>query len=152
MQRRASIGIEAPEVRVEVDLARGLPSFTIVGMPATSVREARDRVKSAILNVGLEFPAATRIIVNLAPAEIPKQGARFDLAIAVGILAASDQIDADQLAKFEFYGEPVLADNLTSRLVFLRFLRRLRLTPTHCQSALQWQPQSSFGVSVRACA
>lgn len=108
---RASIGIEAPEVRVEVDLARGLPSFTIVGMPATSVREARDRVKSAILNVGLEFPAATRIIVNLAPAEIPKQGARFDLAIAVGILAASDQIDADQLAKFEFYGELALAGN-----------------------------------------
>ncbi|NQZ03125.1 YifB family Mg chelatase-like AAA ATPase [Idiomarina sp.] len=108
---RASIGIEAPEVRVEVDLARGLPTFTIVGMPATSVREARDRVKSAILNVGLEFPAATRIIVNLAPAEIPKQGARFDLAIAVGILAASDQLDAGQLAQFEFYGELALAGN-----------------------------------------
>lgn len=108
---RASIGIEAPEVRVEVDLARGLPTFTIVGMPATSVREARDRVKSAILNVGLEFPAATRIIVNLAPAEIPKQGARFDLAIAVGILAASDQLDASQLAQFEFYGELALVGN-----------------------------------------
>ncbi|MCK7458805.1 YifB family Mg chelatase-like AAA ATPase [Idiomarina aminovorans] len=109
---RALIGIHAPEIRVEVDLARGMPGFTMVGMPATTVKEARDRVKTALMNAGFEYPPATRITVNLAPADIPKTGARYDLAIAVGILAASGQISDTILEQAEFYGELALTGEL----------------------------------------
>lgn len=85
---RAQAGIHAPSVQVEVHLANGLPSFTLVGLPDTEVRESRDRVRAAIQTSGFDFPAA-RLTVNLAPADLPKSSGRFDLAIALGILVAS---------------------------------------------------------------
>lgn len=109
---RALQGVSAPLVTIEVNLAKGLPAFTIVGMPETSVREARDRVKTALINAGFTFPAATKITVNMAPADLPKQGARYDLAIAVGILVASDQLPEATVAKREFYGELTLTGDL----------------------------------------
>lgn len=105
---RASLGIDAPEIRVEVDLARGLPGFAIVGLPTATIREAKDRVKAALMNAGLEFPQATKITVNLSPADIPKQGARYELAIAVGILVASGQVPDNAIRDTEFYGELTL--------------------------------------------
>lgn len=104
---RAQVGMDAPEVKVEVNLGRGLPAFQIIGMPETTVREAKDRVRTAIINSGLEFPVA-RITVNLSPAELPKHGARFDLAIALGILAANEAIPASALETVECYGELAL--------------------------------------------
>ncbi len=101
---RASVGIEAPLVTVEVHLANGLPAFTIVGLPEKAVQESRDRVRSALINAGYEFPAR-RITVNLAPADLPKEGGRFDLPIAIGILSASGQIPAEALTGSEFFGE-----------------------------------------------
>jgi magnesium chelatase family protein len=86
-------GLNAPPVTVEAHLASGLPSFTLVGLPDTEVKEARDRVRAAIVNSGFEFPSK-RITVNLAPADLPKESGRFDLPIALGILAASGQIPA----------------------------------------------------------
>ena len=108
---RAQSGVEAPEVRVEVHIARGLPSLAVVGLPETVVRESRDRVRAAIANCELEFPRR-RVIVNLAPADLPKEGARFDLAIALGILAASGQIPESALNGREFLGELSLAGEL----------------------------------------
>ncbi|WP_428421409.1 YifB family Mg chelatase-like AAA ATPase [Methylibium sp.] len=109
---RALNGLEAPEVTVEVHLANGLPSFTLVGLADTEVKEARERVRAALLNSGLEFPINKRITVNLAPADLPKESGRFDLPIALGILAASGQIDSTRLASFEFAGELSLAGDL----------------------------------------
>ncbi len=106
---RALLGLQAHPVCVEVHLANGLPSFTLVGLADTEVKEARERVRSAIQNAGLEFPANKRITVNLAPADLPKDSGRFDLPIALGILAASGQIDACRLAGYEFAGELSLA-------------------------------------------
>lgn len=83
---RAQVGVEAPCVSVEAHLANGLPSLTLVGLPETAVRESKDRVRSALLNAGFDFPAR-RITLNLAPADLPKDGGRFDLAIALGILS-----------------------------------------------------------------
>ena len=94
VQSRALLGLEAAAVTVEVHLANGLPSFTLVGLADTEVKEARERVRSALQNCGLEFPHNKRITVNLAPADLPKDSGRFDLPIALGILAASGQIDA----------------------------------------------------------
>ncbi|MED5249182.1 MAG: YifB family Mg chelatase-like AAA ATPase, partial [Pseudomonadota bacterium] len=91
LQSRAPNGLDAPPVSVEIHLSGGLPSFTIVGLPEAAVRESRERVRSALINSGFDFPAR-RITANLAPADIPKQGGRFDLPIALGILAASGQI------------------------------------------------------------
>ena len=105
---RAQVGVEAPAVTVEAHLANGLPSLTLVGLPETAVKESKDRVRSAILNCGFEFPAR-RITLNLAPADLPKDGGRFDLAIALGILAASGQIPADSLAGLECLGELALS-------------------------------------------
>ncbi|MES2604331.1 MAG: YifB family Mg chelatase-like AAA ATPase [Pseudomonadota bacterium] len=110
---RATLGVEAPLVTVEVHLSGGLPNFTIVGLPETAVREARERVRSAILNSQLEFPQQ-RITINLAPAELPKAGGRFDLAIAIGILAASGQVDASALAELVFIGELALSGEVRS--------------------------------------
>ena len=108
LQTRAQLGINAPEVRVEVHISNGLPAFTVVGLPETAVREARDRVRSAILNSGFEFPAR-RITVNLAPADLPKEGGRYDLPIALGILAASAQIKAAGLENLVCFGELALS-------------------------------------------
>ncbi|WP_017444310.1 YifB family Mg chelatase-like AAA ATPase [Gayadomonas joobiniege] len=108
---RARVAIEAPLVTIEVHISNGLPAFTIVGLPETSVREARDRVRSAIINSGFEFPDR-RITVNLAPADLPKEGGRYDLAIAVGILGASEQLDSSQIVKYELMGELALSGEL----------------------------------------
>lgn len=111
LKSRALAGMEAPEVSVEVHLANGLPSFTIVGLPDTEVKESRDRVRAALQNCGFEMPAR-RITVNLAPADLPKESGRFDLPIALGILAASGQLPGDQLHEYEFAGELSLSGQL----------------------------------------
>ncbi len=108
---RASVGVEAPPVSVEVHISNGMPGFTLVGLPETTVKESRDRVRSAIINSQFEFPAK-RITVNLAPADLPKEGGRFDLPIALGILAASEQIPDNLLAEREFIGELALSGEL----------------------------------------
>ncbi|WP_323847987.1 magnesium chelatase domain-containing protein [Nitrogeniibacter mangrovi] len=108
---RALDGMAAPPVIVEVHLANGLPAFSLVGLPDTEVREARDRVRAAIQTSQFEFPAR-RITVNLAPADLPKESGRFDLAIALGILAASDQIQPAALDGYEFAGELSLTGQL----------------------------------------
>ncbi|MBL8385575.1 MAG: YifB family Mg chelatase-like AAA ATPase [Burkholderiales bacterium] len=108
---RALDGMAAPAVAVEVHLAGGLPTFTIVGLPDAEVRESKDRVRAALQTARFEFPAR-RITVNLAPADLPKESGRFDLPIALGILAASGQIPADRLADYEFAGELSLTGEL----------------------------------------
>jgi len=108
---RAGANIDAPLVTVEVHLANGLPSLSIVGLPEAAVKESKDRVRGAILNSQFEFPAR-RITINLAPADLPKEGGRFDLAIALGILAASGQISNDHLGDYEFIGELALSGEL----------------------------------------
>ncbi len=108
---RAKLGIDAPQVTVEVHISNGLPSLSIVGLPETAVKESKDRVRSALINSHLEFPAQ-RITVNLAPADLPKEGGRYDLPIALGILAASGQIPVAQLAHYEFLGELALSGEL----------------------------------------
>src|SRR5690606_38601740 len=112
VQSRALLGLAAPAVPVEVHLAAGLPSFTLVGLADVEVKEARERVRSALQNAGLQFPHNKRITVNLAPADLPKDSGRFDLPIALGILAASGQIDAARLAGWEFAGELSLSGQL----------------------------------------
>ena len=112
VQSRALMGLNAPAVTVEVHLANGLPSFTLVGLADVEVKEARERVRSALQNSGLEFPHSQRITVNLAPADLPKDSGRFDLPIALGILAASGQIDGSRLAGWEFAGELSLSGEL----------------------------------------
>src|SRR5215472_15513488 len=94
---RAQLGLYAPLVHVEVSLGSGLPTFNIVGLPATVVKESKDRVRAALVNSNFEFPAG-RITVNLSPADIPKRGGRFDLPIALGILLASGQVRLDPAA------------------------------------------------------
>lgn len=105
---RAQLGVDAPLVTVEAHLANGLPALSIVGLPETAVRESKDRVRSALLYSGFEFPAK-RITINLAPADLPKQGGRYDLAIALGILAASGQVPGEPLAAYEFVAELALS-------------------------------------------
>ena len=112
VQSHALIGLQATAVTVEVHLANGLPSFTLVGLADVEVKEARERVRCALLNCGLEFPHNKRITVNLAPADLPKDSGRFDLPIALGILAASGQVDAARLAGWEFAGELSLSGEL----------------------------------------
>ncbi|HJV24321.1 MAG TPA: YifB family Mg chelatase-like AAA ATPase [Aromatoleum sp.] len=111
IRTRALAGLGAPEVTVEVHLANGLPAFNLVGLPDTEVREARDRVRAAIVTSQFEFPQR-RITVNLAPADLPKEGGRFDLPIALGILVASGQVEAAALAQHEFVGELSLDGSL----------------------------------------
>ncbi|WGE62967.1 YifB family Mg chelatase-like AAA ATPase [Actinobacillus equuli subsp. haemolyticus] len=108
---RASIGVEAPLVTIEVHLSNGKPGLTIVGLPETTVKEAGDRVRSALMNANFMYPPQ-RITINLAPADLPKEGGRFDLPIAIGILAASGQMDSDRLKQFEFLGELALTGTL----------------------------------------
>lgn len=108
---RASIGVEAPLVTIEVHLSNGKPGLTIVGLPETTVKEAGDRVRSALMNANFMYPPQ-RITINLAPADLPKEGGRFDLPIAIGSLAASGQMDSDRLKQFEFLGELALTGSL----------------------------------------
>jgi magnesium chelatase family protein len=112
VQSRALLGLQAMAVTVEVHLANGLPSFSLVGLADTEVKEARERVRCAIQNAGLSFPNNKRITVNLAPADLPKDSGRFDLPIALGILAASGQLPAQALTGFEFAGELSLSGEL----------------------------------------
>ena len=108
---RALNGMDAPLVTVEAHLANGLPSFTIVGLPEAEVKEAKDRVRAALQNARFDFPMR-RITINLAPADLPKESGRFDLPIALGILAASGQIPAEPLSRYEFAGELALTGEL----------------------------------------
>src|SRR5215470_9273422 len=114
---RAQVGLHAPLVRVEVHLGTGLPMFSIVGLPTPAVKESKERVRSALTNSKFEFPAG-RITVNLAPADVPKEGGRFDLPIALGLLIASGQLRAPEgssvLTGSEFYGELALDGELKS--------------------------------------
>ncbi len=111
LHSRAQFGMDAPPVTIEAHLTGGLPALAIVGLPETAVREARDRVRSALLNSGFEFPAR-RVTINLAPADLPKEGGRFDLGIALAILAASGQLPTGCLEGYEFIGELGLGGEL----------------------------------------
>ena len=108
---RAELGIQAPQVRVEVHISRGLPKLNIVGMPETAVKESKDRVRAAIMNAGYDFPHH-RITINLSPADIPKQGGRYDLPIAIGVLAATGQLSQTKLPEVELIGELALGGAL----------------------------------------
>ncbi len=111
VKTRAQVGLAAPEVLVEVHLAPGLPALTIVGLPEAAVKESKDRVRSALLQAGFSFPAR-RITINLAPGDLPKEGGRFDLPIALGILVASEQLSAERLESVECLGELALGGEL----------------------------------------
>lgn len=110
---RANLGMHAPPVTIEVHLTPGLPGLAIVGLPEKEVKESKDRVRSALMNNQFEFPVC-RMVVNLAPADLPKEGGRFDLPIAIGILAASDQVNKNNLSEYEFVGELGLTGALNS--------------------------------------
>jgi magnesium chelatase family protein len=108
---RASIGIEAPQITIETHLSNGLPALMMVGLPEAAVKESKERVRSAIINSNLDFPTR-RITINLAPADLPKTGGRFDLAIAMGVLAASGQVPKDLLEQYEVIGELALTGEI----------------------------------------
>lgn len=138
---RAHVGMDAPLVTIEVHLSGGLPAFNIVGLPEAAVREAKDRVRSAILNSHFDFPNG-RLTVNMAPADLPKQGGQFDLAIALGILAASDQLEPKSLLPYEWLGELSLSGHLRkgpgalpAALSCLRDGRTLVCNPDNAQEA-----------------
>ena len=135
---RALLGMEARPVFVEVHLANGLPSFTLVGLAETEVKEARERVRSAIQNAGLEFPANKRITVNLAPADLPKDSGRFDLPIALGILAASGQIDAKKMTGYEFAGELSLGGDIRAIRGALAMSLAINRDTKQTASAARW--------------
>ena len=108
---RAGVGVTAPEVIVEVHVGGGLPRVSLVGLPETAVRESKDRVKAALLNAGFKFPQS-HITISLSPADLPKEGGRYDLPIALGILAASAQVDDTRFGDYEFIGELSLGGHL----------------------------------------
>ena len=108
---RTQQGLEAPLVRVEVHVGSGLPAFSIVGLPETAVKESKDRVRAALANCGFDLPSG-HITVNLAPADLPKEGGRFDLPIAIGILVASAQLPPGPFDRTELYGELSLGGDL----------------------------------------
>lgn len=124
---RACVGITAPSVTVEIHLSNGLPGLSIVGLPETAVKESKDRVRSALLNTRFEFPAR-RITINLAPADLPKEGGRFDLPIALGILVASGQLPAATMNDYEFAGELALSGELRPIKGMLPFALATRAT------------------------
>jgi len=146
---RARVGLESPLVSVEVHLANGLPAFNIVGLPETSVRESKDRVRSAIINSGFEFPAK-RITINLAPADLPKEGGRFDLPIAVGILAASNQLPQVDLSGYEFAGELSLSGELRAIVGEIPMAiatsknQRTLIIPSHNAEQASWVKQAKI--------
>ena len=131
---RALDGIEAPPVTVEVHLGNGLPQFHLVGLADTEVREARDRVRAAIQSAQFEFPQR-RITVNLAPADLPKEGGRFDLAIAIGILAASGQVAERLLPRLELCGEPIRVTEIDPGMAVTEF-SMVRLRDQHKADAV----------------
>lgn len=110
---RSVLGLNAPLIEVEVHVSQGLPALTIVGLPEAAVRESKDRVRSAIINSGFQFPNK-RLTINLAPADLPKDGSRLDLAIALGILVASGQLSDQNIQQYEFIGELSLDGQLRS--------------------------------------
>ncbi len=118
---RACLGLHAPLVTVETHISNGMPKLSIVGLPEAAVKESKDRVRSALLNARFEFPSSRRVTINLAPADLPKEGGRFDLPIALGILAASGQIPSQALADYEFAGELALSGELRPILGALPF-------------------------------
>lgn len=134
LRSRALAGMRAPEVTVEVHVGSGLPTFTIVGLADTEVRESRDRVRAALRNSGFEFPAG-HITVNLAPADLPKESARYDLPIALGILAASGQLPSDKLDDYEFAGELSLSGELRPIRAALAMSVAVQGTPGQRQRA-----------------
>ncbi len=150
---RARLGLQAPQVTVEVHLSPGLPAFSLVGLAETTVREARERVRSALLNCGFDFPDR-KIIVNLAPADLPKEGGRFDLPIAIGILVASGQLNPDAVQQMEFCGELSLAGELRSvvgeiplALAARDAHRQLMLPVDNAKAALHVPAVQVFGAS-----
>ncbi|MDP1927371.1 MAG: YifB family Mg chelatase-like AAA ATPase [Thiobacillus sp.] len=151
VKSRALTGMDAPEVVVEAHLANGLPAFTLVGLPETEVKEARDRVRAAIQNAHFEFPAR-RITVNLAPADLPKESGRFDLPIALAILAASGQIPSTRFANTEFAGELALTGELRpvrgalAMALATRALNRTLVLPHHSAA----EAALASGIDVRA--
>lgn len=151
VKSRALTGMDAPEVVVEAHLANGLPAFTLVGLPETEVKEARDRVRAAIQNARFEFPAR-RITVNLAPADLPKESGRFDLPIALAILAASGQIPSTRFADTEFAGELALTGELRpvrgalAMALATRALDRTLVLPQHSAA----EAALASGIDVRA--
>lgn len=108
---RACIGVQAPLINVEIHISNGMPGFTLVGLPEATVKESKDRVRSALINSGFNFPSK-KITINLSPADFPKEGSRFDLPIAIAILAATKQIPTDNLLDYEFLGELSLSGNI----------------------------------------
>ena len=140
---RAGEGVGAPPVQVEVHLANGLPAFHLVGMAETCVKEARDRVRSALINSGFEFPAR-RITVNLAPATIPKHGGRYDLPIAIGILIAAGALPADCARQYELIGELGLNGNLKSVRGLIPALLAARDTERHIIFAAENAQEASL--------
>ncbi|MDM7862243.1 YifB family Mg chelatase-like AAA ATPase [Alteromonas sp. ASW11-36] len=148
---RSSMGVKAPQVTVEIHLANGIPSFSLIGLVEASVRESKERVRSAIIHSGFEFPAK-RIVINLAPADLPKQGGRFDLAIAIGILVASEQVSANLLDQFEFLGELSLSGDLRpvaailpATLAIAPSSRQLIVANANLTEALLYKVQESKG-------
>lgn len=136
---RALLGLQAPAVEVEVQLANGLPSFTLVGLADTEVKEARERVRAALQQSGFGFPHNQRITVNLAPADLPKDSGRFDLPIALGILAAQGVVDAARLAQMEFAGELSLAGELRPVRGALALALAARAAQPARQLVLPWE-------------
>ncbi len=134
---RALLGVDAPAVTVEAHISNGLPAFNLVGMPETAVRESRDRVRSALLNSHFNFPTQ-RLTINLAPADLPKEGSRFDLAIALGILAASGQVPEARLNDVELLGELALSGELRgvrgsiASALACRARGKTLILPAHC--------------------
>ncbi|QIL82807.1 YifB family Mg chelatase-like AAA ATPase [Diaphorobacter sp. HDW4A] len=143
VQSRALTGLQAMPVTVEVHLANGLPSFTLVGLADVEVKEARERVRSALQNSGLEFPGNKKITVNLAPADLPKDSGRFDLPIAMGILAASGQIDGSRFTGYEFAGELSLSGALRPVRGALATGLAIRAQSSHAPDLRQVLPPGS---------
>ena len=147
---RAQYGTEAPPVTIEVFLSGGLPAFTIVGMAETAVRESKDRVRGALLSSGFDFPQQ-RITISLGPADMRKTGGRYDLAIALGILAARRQIPKTALAGIEFYGELALSGELRAVPGMLpAVLKRTRRdAPWWSRQTTAWKRRSAVQTSTR---
>lgn len=163
VRTRAQVGIQAPLVTVEVHLANGLPALSIVGLPEAAVKESKDRVRSAILNSNFEFPAK-KITINLAPADLPKEGGRYDLAIALGILAAAGEIPDTRLDQHEFIGELALSGELRpirgilSGAIQTQLAQRTLVLPADnaeeaslCQGAVQKSAHSLLQVCAYLC-
>ncbi|MEH6450701.1 MAG: magnesium chelatase domain-containing protein [Oleispira sp.] len=163
VRTRAQVGIQAPLVTVEVHLSNGLPTMNIVGLPEAAVKESKDRVRSAILNSNFEFPAK-KITVNLAPADLPKEGGRYDLAIAIGILAADGKIPDTLLDQHEFIGELALSGEvrpirgILSAAIQTQYTDRTLILPRDnaeeaslCQGAAQKNTRSLLEVCAYLC-